>query len=124
MTSKNRIATETVFKVVALRDLHKACHDGSFTGSVDDMRDGFIHLSAGHQLEGTLAKHFAGHDDLVLIAFHARDLGPRLRWEASRSGDLFPHLYGPLPATAALWARPLAIRDDGIAVLPEELAAC
>lgn len=124
MTSNRKNATITVFKVAALKEWHRACHEGSFGGSADDMRDGFIHLSARHQLEGTLAKHFAGRNDLVLIAFSAGDLGSPLRWEVSRGGDLFPHFYGPLPAAAALWAVPLLTRDDGVAVLPEDLAEC
>lgn len=69
--------------------------DGEFAGSPDDLADGFIHLSTEAQLEGTLARHFASADDLV-IAEVAVANDPALRWEASRNGQAFPHLYRPL----------------------------
>ena len=88
------------------------------------MRDGFIHLSTREQLAGTLAKHFRGKHDLVLIQIETRLLGEELRWEVSRGGDAFPHLYAALP-TANSWSgarAPLGI--DGTPMLPEEFAAC
>jgi uncharacterized protein (DUF952 family) len=92
-----------------------------FSGSDADRRDGFIHFSARHQLLETARKHFAGQSGLVLIAFDAQALGPGLRWELSRGGDLFPHLYAPLPTAAALWTRPLSLGEDGTPELPADL---
>lgn len=66
-------------------------------GSPDDLRDGFIHFSTKSQLDGTLRKHFAGQSDLVILELAASSLGPNLKWEVSRNGELFPHLYEPMP---------------------------
>lgn len=81
--------------------------DGSFAGSADDLRDGFIHLSMPEQVEGTLARHFAGEEGLVLIDIAIGD-DPALRHEASRGGALFPHLYRPLTLSDVKRAHPLA----------------
>ena len=94
---------------------------GAFAGAPIDLSDGFIHLSAPHQLAGTAAKHFRGQADLVLVAFEATRLGPKLAWESSRDGDPFPHLYADLPTSAALWVKPLALGPDGVPALPEDL---
>ena len=82
-------------------------------------RDGFIHFSTAAQVAETAAKHFAEESDLVLVAVDADALGAALKWEPSRGGDLFPHLYGPLPLTAVRWARPLPRAADGRHVFPE-----
>jgi uncharacterized protein (DUF952 family) len=113
-----------VFKVLPETSWIEACKLGAFAGSSDDMRDGFIHLSAAHQLAGTLNKYFAGRTDLVLVAYRTEALGPALRWEPSRGGDLFPHLYAPLPTAAALWQRPLHLGPDGVAFLEEDWFQC
>ncbi len=94
---------------------------GFFAGSAADARDGFIHFSTVAQLSDTAEKHFAGIDDLVLIAVNACALGGNLKWEVSRGGDLFPHLYGALPRTAVIWTKPLALTDRRH-VFPEPLA--
>ena len=86
-----------VFKVAARSAWEDACRTGAFAGSADDLRDGFIHLSTREQLAVTITKHFRGKHDLVLIQFETHLLGEELRWEASRGGDLFPHLYAALP---------------------------
>jgi uncharacterized protein (DUF952 family) len=91
---------------------------GQYEGSADDARDGFIHFSTGTQLAGTLAKHFAGRDDLLLIAVAPEALGEALKWEPSRGGDLFPHLYAALPVSAALWAKPLSRDARGHHLIP------
>jgi uncharacterized protein (DUF952 family) len=96
-----------IYKVCAAAEWAAAETAGRYEGSADDRRDGFIHFSTAAQLSGTLARHFAGRDDLVLIAVDAEALGDALKWEPSRGGDLFPHLYAALPVAAALWARPL-----------------
>ena len=90
-----------------------------YHGSAHDQRDGFIHFSTASQLPGTLAKHYAGRDNLLLIAFETDALGEALKWEAARDGDLFPHLYAALPASLALWAKPLVLGADCVHVLPD-----
>jgi uncharacterized protein (DUF952 family) len=70
--------------------------DGLFAGSPDDLRDGYIHLSTPEQAPGTLAKWFAGEAGVVALTFDAQSLGDSLKWEESRGGMLFPHLYRPL----------------------------
>jgi uncharacterized protein (DUF952 family) len=105
-----------IFKVCAREEWAAAEASGLYQGSADDRRDGFIHFSTKAQLPATLAKYFAGRDDLMLIAVESETLGDALKWEPSRGGDLFPHLYGALPTSAALWARPLPLeRGDEIA---------
>jgi uncharacterized protein (DUF952 family) len=110
-----------IFKVMSTRAWQTALKDGVFAGSVDDLRDGFIHLSARHQIRVTLAKHYRNAADLVLIAYNPSDLGPDLKWEVSRGGDVFPHLYAPLPAALALWSKPLTLGADGVPQVPLEI---
>lgn len=112
----------TVHKVCPQGDWSAAQENGTFAGSPDDLRDGYIHLSTAHQLPATLAKHFSGQGDLVLISFSSDSLGDALRWEPSRGGELFPHYYGALPAALARSVVALPLAADGRHVLPEELA--
>jgi uncharacterized protein (DUF952 family) len=122
MTADAQSTTVTpalVFKVSTKDAWDMAGMWGVYTGSADDRRDGFIHLSAPHQVSGTLAKYFRGQSDLVIVAFEVQGLANNLKWEASRGGDLFPHYYGNLPATAALWSRPLDLGPEGYPVLDE-----
>jgi uncharacterized protein (DUF952 family) len=113
-----------IFKIAPAIAWADAALAGRYLGSEADRRDGFIHLSAAHQVAETAAKHFAGEADLLLIAVDAAMLGPALKWEPSRGGDLFPHLYGPLPTAAALWTRALPLGDDGIPSVPKDLERC
>ena len=76
-------------------------------------QDGFIHFSTAEQAVETAAKHFAGVDNLVLVAVEADRLGDALKYEVSRGGALFPHLYRPLPLDAVRWAVPLPLGPDG-----------
>ncbi|MEJ8572541.1 DUF952 domain-containing protein [Microbaculum marinum] len=87
----------TVFKICGREEWAAASVAGEYLGNADDARDGFIHLSAADQVAGTLEKHYAGRTDLLLVAVDAEALGTALKWEPSRGGALFPHLYGPLP---------------------------
>jgi uncharacterized protein (DUF952 family) len=109
---------ELVYKVLSEAAFEQAKAAGRFAGSADDVRDGFIHLSAAHQLAGTLAAHFAGQDRLVLLALDAGRLGPGLKWEPSRGGALFPHLYAPLDLAAVISVEPLMLGADGKHRLP------
>lgn len=108
----------TIYKVLSRAALAEAKAKGRFEGSADDARDGFIHLSSADQLEETLAKHYAGQEDLVLLAVASESLGERLQWEPSRGGALFPHLYGPLDLKVLLWDEPLKLGPDGRHRLP------
>ena len=108
-----------IYKVLTATELNEARANGRFEGSPDDRRDGFIHLSAADQLEATLAKHFARRADLMLLTVDADILGAALRWEASRGGALFPHLYAPLPMAAVRTTEPLPVDDAGCHRLPE-----
>ena len=116
--------TKIVYKIAKAADWRRATSSGRFAGSADDIRDGFIHLSAQHQLRGTLEKYFSGESDLVLIAIEGAALGPLLKWEVSRGGDLFPHLYGELPISKTLWQRALRVEKNGIPRLDEAWFAC
>ena len=87
--------------------------DGAFAGAPVDLADGFIHFSTAAQVAETAARHFAGQRDLLLIAVDPDSLGDALRWEPSRGGALFPHLYAPLPVAAALWVKPLPLDEGG-----------
>ena len=107
-----------VYKICSGGDWDAAVRCGSYTGSSADRADGFIHLSTGDQMRETAARHFRGVDDLVLVAFAADDLAG-LRWEPSRGGDLFPHVYGSLPATKVRWVKPLVL-IDGTHRFPDE----
>lgn len=113
--------TAIVYKVLTGVELAVARRVGRYAGSADDLRDGFVHLSTRDQLEGTLAKHFAGRSDLFLLALDADKLGTALRWEPSRGGALFPHLYAPLPLNAAFWAAPVTLDEAGQHVLPRQV---
>lgn len=107
-----------VYKICTEAELTEARAKGRFEGSADDRRDGFIHLSARDQLAGTLAKHFAGRDELVLLALDPDSLGGDLRWEPSRDGALFPHLYAPLDLAWVLSVEKLPLGEDGHHRLP------
>lgn len=110
-----------VYKLLTGAQWRAALATGAWEGSADDARDGFIHLSTGEQLAGTAAKYFSNVPDLLLVAFPADRLGKDLRWEPSRGGALFPHLYAPLMPSLALWSRALALGQDGTPNLPAEL---
>lgn len=110
-----------VYKVCPRKAWQEASRSGAFQGSLDDRRDGFVHLSTAEQLPQTLAKHFPDQTDLVLSEFASAELGASLRWEPSRGGAHFPHLYGPLPTALARRVVDLPIGLDGTHQLPEEL---
>jgi uncharacterized protein (DUF952 family) len=110
----------TVYKIMRASEWREASAAGRFEGSAVDRRDGFIHLSTAAQVEETARRHFAGQTDLVLLAFDAASLGEALRYEISRGGEPFPHLYGALPAAALRRADPLPWSDAGHAFPPLE----
>lgn len=111
-TSRQGRFVTTIYKIFRAAEWAGAQEAGSFAGSADDRRDGFIHFSTAAQLAGTAAKHFAGESDLVLAEVDADALGAALRWEPSRGGQLFPHLYGELPLAAVTRTWPLPDRKS------------
>lgn len=111
--------TSIVFKLVDRASWDAAAPSASFAGSVADARDGFIHFSTAAQVRETAARHFARQPDLLLVAVDAASLGEALRWEPSRGGALFPHLYGPLPLHAVRRVSDLALDDAGAHVFPD-----
>jgi uncharacterized protein (DUF952 family) len=112
-----------IYKVCGAAEWAAAQAASVYEGSADDARDGFIHFSTAEQLTATLARHFSGRDGLVLVAVEADRLGEALRWEPSRRGALFPHLYGTLPVSAALWVGPLPRDLSGRHIIPAEAKA-
>lgn len=106
------------FKLLTADEKDALERDGSFAGSADDRRDGFIHLSTAAQLTGTVDKHFAGRDDLWVAEVDLNALGDTVRWEPSRGGERFPHLYGDLPLDCVVAYSPLERDADGSVRLP------
>lgn len=107
-----------IYKVCAEPMWRAAERAGSFGGAAIDLQDGYIHFSAADQLAETLAKHFAGQSDLLLIEVDTSRLGDALKWEPSRGGALFPHLYGTLDLAAVTRVVPLPLGADGRHTLP------
>ncbi|MGL4728842.1 MAG: DUF952 domain-containing protein [Bosea sp. (in: a-proteobacteria)] len=96
---------------------------GVFLGAPIDLNDGYIHFSTAEQAQETAARHFRGQADLLLIAVDAGRLGEALRYEASRGGALFPHLYGPLTLEAVRWIVPLALGAEGVSQVSVHMPA-
>lgn len=110
--------TDVIYKLVTARAWREAEAAGVFRGAAIDLQDGYIHFSTAAQVQETARRHFAGQADLLLVAVDAAALGEALRWEPSRGGDLFPHLYAELPMSAVRWARPLPLGADGAHLFP------
>jgi len=102
-----------IFKICAKLEWEESAKSGIYLGSEDDLRDGFIHFSTFEQLDGTAAKHFSGQKDLLLICYATEGLSETLRWEKSRGGALFPHVYGHIKTGDAHWVKPLPLGPDG-----------
>ena len=107
-----------LYKIIEAGAWASAARAGRFEGAAIDLADGFIHLSAGHQARNTAARHFAGHEGLVLVAF-AEDHLVNLKWEPSRGGDLFPHVHGNIDPQHAAWVKPLPWASGGHQFPPE-----
>ena len=99
----------------------KANHSGKYPGSSQDQADGFIHFSTAIQVRTSAAKHRAGQDNLMLLEVRSDQLGDALRWEPSRGGTLFPHLYGDLSVHDVVRAAPLLLGEDGCHIFPERI---
>ena len=109
----------TIYKICDAAIWREAERSGVFRGAAIDVADGYIHFSTPEQAIETAARHFAGQRDLVLASVDAGVLGDRLKWEPSRGGALFPHLYGTLPMAAVRRVTPLPLGPDGRHVFPE-----
>ena len=112
-----------IYKICTADEWANVLRDGSFHGSDVDRRDGFIHFSTRAQVAETGAKHFSHLRGLVLVMVDADQLGPSLKWEPSRGGALFPHLYAPLDTAAAIWVKELPdgeARAEFLANLPDD----
>ncbi len=101
------------YKVLLPEQLAALEQDGLFAGAPVDLADGYIHMSSAAQLAETISKHFAGQDDLAIVAVDLEALGSALKWEPSRGGALFPHLYAPLSLDAVIAYGPLEFDEDG-----------
>lgn len=106
------------FKVLTGPDMATLERDGTFAGSADDQGDGYIHLSTAAQLTATVDRHYAGQSDLHVAEIDLDALGDAIRWEPSRGGEDFPHLYGPLPLDAVVAYSPLERDEHGAVKLP------
>ncbi|MCO6187179.1 DUF952 domain-containing protein [Rhizobium sp. L1K21] len=108
-----------IYKIVPETLWQAARNAGRFEGAAIDLQDGFIHFSTAAQARRTAELHFVGQDGLLLVAVEGAMLGEALRYEPSRGGDLFPHLYAALPLDAVLWEKPLPLGTDGKHIFPE-----
>ncbi len=108
-----------IYKIFRAQEWDALTAAGATDGAPVDLADGFIHFSTAAQVGATAAKHFAGAAGLVLAAVDADALGPALRWEPSRGGDLFPHLYRALERSEVTWHAPLPLGADGAHAFPE-----
>jgi uncharacterized protein (DUF952 family) len=107
-----------IYKIVPEAVWRAAEAAGRFGGAGVDLADGYIHFSTAAQVRDTAAKHFAGVPGLLLVAVDTHAIALALRWEPSRGGDLFPHLYQDLPMSAVQWAVPLPVGLDGRHTFP------
>jgi uncharacterized protein (DUF952 family) len=105
--------SKLIYKIAPKTLWQEAEAKGVFTGAPVDIADGYIHFSTASQARETAAKHFVGQSDLLLVAIDGDALGDALKWEVSRGGALFPHLYAPLDLSAVVWVKPLPLGDNG-----------
>jgi len=100
-----------IYKIFRSNEWQALRRDGSTTGAPVDVADGYVHFSTAAQVEETAAKYFAGAEGLMLVAVDATAAGEALKWEPSRGGALFPHLYRRMTMEDVVWAQPLPILD-------------
>ena len=110
--------TGMIYHMCPAETWQEALHGGIYHGTADDRRDGFIHFSTAEQIAESARRHRAGQQGLLLIAVESARLGARLKWEKSRGGALFPHLYGPLDPAEIASVRPLPLGPDGEHLFP------
>ncbi|KZL18906.1 hypothetical protein PsAD2_02422 [Pseudovibrio axinellae] len=109
-----------IYKIAPQALWQQAEAAGIFTGAPIDLADGYIHFSSAQTVKETAALYFAGQTDLLLIAVESEDFPQdEMKWEASRGGTLFPHLYGKFAISKARWVKPLPLNADGNHMFPE-----
>jgi len=111
--------SSVIYKICPKSMWDEAETRGEFTGAGIDLEDGYIHFSTAEQTPDTARLHFAGKQDHVIVAVDTGPLGDALKWEASRGGQKFPHLYAPLPLTAVQWVKPMPLGADDIPIVPD-----
>ncbi len=112
------MTSQPIFHMCRKEEWEAAQASGSYPGSSQDQADGFIHFSTRDQIVESAAKHRAGQNGLLLLTVDPDVLGEALKWEESRAGALFPHLYGDLPVAAVIAADPLPLSSNGKHVFP------
>jgi len=110
-----------IYKIVDVAEWTAAQLVGKYTGSAVDARDGFIHFSSAEQVAETAAKHFADRDDLLIVGIETAVLRDELKWEASRGGVLFPHLYGSFETNKVAFVEKLLLNEQGEHVIPAKV---
>jgi uncharacterized protein (DUF952 family) len=113
---------QCIYKIVDAIQWEQSVQTGEFSGAGIDKKDGFIHFSTASQVAETLERHFKGISGLLLISVDADRLGTALKWEVSRGGGLFPHLYSNLAMSAVVAQDPLPLLDDGSHRLPDKIS--
>jgi uncharacterized protein (DUF952 family) len=113
--------THFIYKLFRQREWQEAVAAGAFYGSADDKRDGFLHFSAAHQVRATFDKYFSAEENPVLAAIDADRLGEALKWELSRGGEKFPHLYGVLKLAELHSVHAIAKGASGRPIFPPEI---
>ncbi len=116
----NESAGQVIYKIVTAEQWSFAQRQGEFLGAPIDLADGFIHFSTCDQAKATVEKHFRGQLDLLIVAVDPDRLGELLKWEPSRGGDLFPHLYGKLSMDAVISVVDLPLGKEGGFMYPAE----
>ena len=107
-----------IYKILARPEWDAALAAGRYDGSAVDRADGFIHFSTAAQAQETARRHFAGQTDLIVLELEADEFGDSLKWEPSRGGDLFPHLYGALAAADVRAVHEAPLGPDGVPRVP------
>lgn len=108
-----------IYKICTKDQWQAATENGRFEGAPVDLKDGYIHFSTSRQVAETAAKHFSGQKDLLLLAVDEAQMGDRLKWEKSRGGDLFPHLYDVLSVDDVVEVMDLKLGPDGVHQFPK-----
>ena len=114
------MTTQLIYHVCEAEEWFLAKISGIYSGSSQDQKDGFIHFSSGLQVIGSVEKHRAGQDNLILLEVDAQKLGSALKWELSRNDEKFPHLYGDLPVAAVTRSFALTLNPNGTHLFPKD----
>jgi len=112
---------ELIYHLCRRADWHSALEEKTYEGTGDDLRDGFLHFSTRDQVAESAARHRAGVSDLLLLGVDPTSLGESLKWEPSRAGQLFPHLYGALPVACVVRVEELPLGDQGYHRFPDDI---